>query len=130
MPTHRKPNLFSQQDNQSNNQPIRGSLALQISISTVASMRTIVLNIEKRDRDLARQIRRAMSSVALNLGEAEGNDAGNRRARLHTALGSARETRVGLQLASAWGYIEHEELEPIERTLDRICALTFGMLRR
>ena len=90
----------------------------------------MVTNIDKHDRDLSRQIRRAMSSVALNLGEAEGSDAGNRRARLHTALGSARETRVGLQLASAWGYVASEELAPIEQSLDRVCALTYGMLRR
>ena len=135
MPTHRKPNQFSTNNNQqpegslfTSNKP--GSLALQLSIQTVAAMRSMVSNIDKHDRDLARQIRRAMSSVALNLGEAEGSDAGNRRARLHTALGSARETRVGLQLASAWGYIAHEELAPIEQSLDRVCALTYGMLRR
>ena len=93
-------------------------------------MRTMMLNIDKHDRDLGRQIRRAMSSTALNLGEAEGSDPGNRRARLHTALGSARETRVGLQLACAWGYVAGEELAPIEQSLDRVCALTFGMLRR
>ena len=89
-------------------------------------MRTMVLNIDKHDRDLGRQIRRAMSSTALNLGEAEGSDPGNRRARLHTALGSARETRVGLQLACAWGYITSEELVPIDHALDRVCALTHG----
>ena len=134
MPAHRKPNPFSTNNNQTlegsfvSKKP--GSLALQLSIQTVAAMRSMVTHIDKHDRDLARQLRRAMSSVALNLGEAEGSDAGNRRARLHTALGSARETRVGLQLASAWGYIASDELAPIEASLDRVCALTYGMLRR
>ena len=130
MPTHRKPNQFSTEHNIQTEALKPGSLALQLSIQTVAAMRRMVINIDKHDRDLARQIRRAMSSVALNLGVAEGSDAGNRRARLHTALGSARETRVGLQLASAWGYIASEEFAPIEQSLDRVCALTYGMLRR
>jgi hypothetical protein len=68
-------------------------------LQTVTLMRPLVAVIEGHDKDLARQIRRAANSVALNLAEAAGSDRGNRKARLHTALGSARETRTGFQLA-------------------------------
>ena len=47
--------------------------------------------IERRDGDLARQLRRAAASVALNVAEGMGNTSGHKRQRYQTALGSARE---------------------------------------
>ncbi|MCS6799139.1 MAG: four helix bundle protein [Myxococcota bacterium] len=102
--------------------------ALDLLLDTITRMRTLVESIESVDRDLARQIRRAASSAALNLAEADGSDRGNRRARLHTALGSLREARVGLRVAVAWGYVE--EIAEAERALDRVTAMTWGLLRR
>ena len=40
------------------------------------------------------------------LAEGSGNRGGNRRLRYRTALGSARETRAGLDVAEAFAYIE------------------------
>ena len=48
--------------------------------------------IARQDGDLARQLRRAASSIALNVAEGSGVHGGNRRQRYATALGSARET--------------------------------------
>ena len=109
--------------------PLRLS-ALSVMIGTVASMRGVVEVIDGKDKDLARQIRRAASSVALNLAEADGSDRGNRRARLHNALGSAREARTGLQLAVAWGYVGNDEVVSVDAQLDRVAAMTFGLLRK
>ncbi|MDW8362918.1 MAG: four helix bundle protein, partial [Myxococcales bacterium] len=102
--------------------------ALELLLDTITRMRTLVESIESVDRDLARQIRRAASSAALNLAEADGSDRGNRRARLHTALGSLREARVGLRVAVAWGYVD--DVAEAERALDRVAAMTWGLLRR
>jgi four helix bundle protein len=85
--------------------------------------------IEGHDKDLARQIRRAANSVALNLAESQGSDRGNRKARLHTALGSARETLTGFRLAVAWGYVGGEQAVAVDAALDRVAAMTFGLLR-
>ncbi len=109
--------------------PLRLS-ALSLMIETVSRMRGVVLMIESHDKDLARQIRRAASSVALNLAEADGSDRGNRKARLHTALGSAREARTGLLLAVAWGYVSGDEVTNLDASLDRVAAMTWGLLRR
>jgi len=98
-------------------------------IQTVTLLRPVVVVIEGHDKDLARQIKRAASSVALNLAEADGSDRGNRRARLHTALGSARETRAGIQLALAWGYVEADAITTIDAHLDRVAAMTWGRLK-
>jgi four helix bundle protein len=62
-------------------------------------MRPVVRRIELRDRDLGRQLRRASCSIALNVAEGMYSRGGNRQARYHTALGSARETLACLEVA-------------------------------
>jgi four helix bundle protein len=68
-------------------------------------MRPMASAIDRRDPDLARQLRRASSSVALNLAEGSGSFGRVRTARYRTALGSARETMACLQVAEAYGYV-------------------------
>jgi len=59
--------------------------------------------VERRDGDLARQMRRAGASVVLNLGEGRYGRGGTRRARWCDAMGSANEVRCALLLADAVG---------------------------
>lgn len=61
--------------------------------------------IGRRDASLAKQLRAALSSAALNV--AEGSDQrGARRTNHHAiALGSARESFVATRTAEAWGYL-------------------------
>jgi four helix bundle protein len=100
---------------------------INLMLSVVRRLAPLVRVIEGHDKDLGRQIRKAASSVVLNLGEANGSDPGNRRARLFTALGSAKETRLGLQTAVAWGYIP--EQPELDRDLDRVAAMTFRLTK-
>ena len=69
-------------------------------------MRPLLATIERRDIDLARQLRRAASSVVLNIAEGSGSFGGVRTQRYRTALGSARETIACLRVAEAFGYID------------------------
>jgi four helix bundle protein len=75
-------------------------------LGAVRVMRGVIAAIEKRDPDLARQLRRAASSVVLNVAEGSGSFGSVRRARYRTALGSARETLACLRVAEAFGYVE------------------------
>jgi four helix bundle protein len=75
-------------------------------LEIIVAMRAMVAAIERRDADLARQLRRAASSVVLNIAEGSGSFGGVRTARYRTALGSARETMACLRTAEAWGYVE------------------------
>ena len=100
---------------------------LDLAIHIISRLRPVVELIRARDRDLADQVRRSASSIALNLAEANGSDAGNRRARLRTALGSTQETRAALRVAHAWGYLGATEVAPLEFDLDRVAAMTFRL---
>ena len=61
--------------------------------------------IKRRDADLARQMRRALCSVPLNVAEGSYSRGRNREARCHTALGSLRETLSCLEVAGVLGYL-------------------------
>jgi four helix bundle protein len=66
----------------------------------------MVTPIERRDPDLAPQLRRAAIVVVLNLAEGSGSFGRVRTVRYVTALGSARETLVCLRVAEGFGYVQ------------------------
>ncbi len=72
-------------------------------LEVVRELREAMATIERRDSDLARQMRRAAASVALNVAEAQGSRGRNAALRFSTALGSMRETKACLDVALAMG---------------------------
>ena len=61
--------------------------------------------IGRRDSSLEKQLRDALSSVALNTAEASDQRGARRGSHYSIALGSARESWSALLVAAAWGYI-------------------------
>ena len=104
-------------------------LALDLMLEAIEALRPALDAIEQRDRDLGNQLRRAASSVALNLGEAQGVSGGNRVLRRRTALGSLYESRTALRVARAFGYIDAETAAGPLAKLDRVGGLIYGLLR-
>src|SRR5262245_21999702 len=96
-----------------------------VSIDLILSLRDIVPAIKRHDRDLADQIQRAASSVALNLNEGQRRTAGNQRHHYEIAHGSANEVRAALDHAEAWGWIA--DTEASRKTLDRLLALLWRL---
>ena len=82
-----------------------GAVACVVVLEFIGSLRPLLAQIERRDRDLGRQLRRASSSVALNLAEGMYSQGAIRTARYHTALGSMRESLSCLEVARAFGYV-------------------------
>ena len=74
-------------------------------VRLIGEVAPLAEQIGRRDPALAKQLRDAMNSVALNT--AEGSDQRGARRTNHyaIALGSARESLVALRAAVAWGYI-------------------------
>jgi four helix bundle protein len=83
---------------------------LEFSLHVIRLVRPLVAIVSRRDRDLASQIRRAMSSVSLNIAEGFGTAAGNARLRFETARGSLYETRAALRVAVAWGLLSDAQV--------------------
>src|SRR5829696_5302908 len=100
-----------------------------VAIELVRGLRPLMERIGKHDSNLSDQLRRAATSVPLNLHEGAYSQGGNVRARFHNALGSAAEVRACLDVAEALGYVE--EVDPALRdTLDRVVATLHKLTRR
>ena len=100
-------------------------------LSVLRSLRPVIEGIERHDKELGRQLRRAACSVrvrpafadgrepsdtsrrcfatteasSLNLCEGSGSEGGTRRQRHLNALGSAREVSAALDSAEALGHV-------------------------
>ena len=95
-------------------------MSLQVhetALQLITELKPLLNTISRHDRNLANQLRRAATSIALNIAEAEYSDPGNKRPRLHSAAGSAGETRSALRVALAWEYLAEE---PTRRSFDRL----------
>ena len=96
-----------------------------VVLEMVGEAAEIAEQIERRDRDLARQMRRAAASVALNTAEGMANVGGHKRQRYQTALGSAREVMACVDVAKAMRYVG--DIDAV--TLDRINHVTATLVR-
>jgi four helix bundle protein len=97
-------------------------------LDVLRMLRPVIAQIEKHDRDLGNQLRRASSSVPLNMAEASGSSGGTRTVRYRTALGSARETGACLDVAVALGYLDGVD-STLARRLDEVRAVLAKVVR-
>ena len=103
---------------------------LEHAVQVVAVARPLVEAVARRDRDLASQLRRALSSVALNLAEGLGSEAGHARLRFQTARGSLYEAQAGLRVGVAWGYVSGESAADALESMHALGGRVFGLARR
>lgn len=100
-----------------------------VILDTIQMLRPYMMRIERHDRDLGRQMRRAASSVALNVAEGMYSRGRNRDARYHSALGSARETMACLEVAAAMGYLGQPDADVLAR-LNQVIGTLVRLVRR
>ncbi len=92
--------------------------------------RPLVEAVQRKDRDLSSQLRRAISSIALNLSEGFGAGAGNARLRFESALGSLNEAKTAVRVAVAWGYFCSQTAQPTLDELNVLGGRVAGLVRR
>ncbi|WP_394846472.1 four helix bundle protein [Pendulispora brunnea] len=100
---------------------------LELAVQAIEVLAPVVARIRRCDRDLGEQLRRALSSVALNIAEGNRSQGGHRIARFSTAAGSNGESRAALRVAVAWGYVQPRELEAADELLDRVAAMLYRL---
>ena len=103
--------------------------ALEVSLDVIRTLRAPLAAIRVCDPKLYDQIRRAVSSVALNIAEGQGRLGRDRRHFWRIAAGSANEVRTALRVAMAWGDLTPESVEPTLTLLDRVAAMLWRMTR-
>jgi four helix bundle protein len=101
--------------------------AFTVAIDLVAALRAPVERIRRYDRDLADQIRRAASSVALNVSEGNQRVGRDRTHLFRVAAGSAAEVHAALTVACGRGYIGDEAVAPARGLLDRELAILWRL---
>ena len=101
--------------------------AHEVSLDLVRSLRRPVAILQVRDRDLAQQIRRAASSIPLNLGEGRRRSGKDRLQHWRIAAGSAEEVRAALRVALAWGDVREGDAVQALDLVDRVLAMLWRM---
>jgi four helix bundle protein len=99
----------------------------RIALELVASVVKLSRRIQEHDPDLARQLKRAVVSVPLNMQEGLYSRGGNRVARFHDAMGSAKETMAGLDVSVAAEYLPPEAVVDDLERIDHIVATLWNM---
>ena len=108
--------------------------ALDAAYSLISALAPVVAAVGRHDRSLRDQLRRAGSSIPLNLAEGYGQAGGHEKQRFLTALGSAREVgailevAVILEVAKRWGYVSCADADEALQTLDAVAAMTYRLV--
>lgn len=100
-------------------------VALDVSFQLIEALAPIVPVIARQDRDLADQLRRAATSISLNLAEGSRSQKGNRQKHFCLAHGSASEVKAALCVARAWGWLDGDDRALA--VLDRLLALLWRL---
>ncbi len=95
----------------------------RLSIRLVKLVRQILGAVQRFDGNLASQLRRAATSVPLNLAEGLRRRGRDRAHLLTVAQGSAAEVQAILDVCIAMEALEAQQAVELEQTIDRVCAM-------
>jgi hypothetical protein len=101
----------------------------ELSLEFIAALVPLMPRIKQGDKNLDVTLRPPASSIGLNVAEAAFSDPGNKRARFHTAAGSAREAQHALRQAITWRHVRAGEAERALGLARRIVAILWKITR-
>jgi four helix bundle protein len=102
----------------------------EVSLDLIRMLRQAVVELGRRDPSLAGQLKRAASSVPLNLSEGRRRVGKDRLHCFRIAFGSAQEIKASLDAARAWGDIDEETVAQALELVDRVLAMLWRILHR
>ncbi len=104
--------------------------AFDLVLEAIRHLVRPLATISQHDPDLARQLRRAAASVALNLQEGRRRQGRDRLHLWRVAAGSAEEVVAALRVAEAFGYVAPDAIEPVLERCDRVLAISWALTHR
>ncbi len=104
----------------------RNFRVLRLALELVRLLRLLV---DRLDCDTARQLRRAGTSVVLNLAEGNGRCGRDRKRFFRISKGSLGEVEAALQVAVAWGQLREADIRDAAECADGVGAMLGGLLR-
>ena len=101
--------------------------AFDVALELVRSLQQPLSILDRRDPDLAKQVRRAAASVPLNVSEGARRTGKDRIHLWRVAAGSADEVAAGLRVAEAFGYMKDAASARSLALCDRVLAMLWRM---
>src|SRR5262245_7346014 len=102
-------------------------ICLEIALEVVRSLRPTLEVVRTRDARLHDEMRRAATSVCLNLAEGSRRKGQDRLHSWRIAAGSADELRTALWVAEAWGTIQASMVVRSHHLLDQVLAILWRL---
>ncbi|MFT3914566.1 MAG: four helix bundle protein [Anaeromyxobacteraceae bacterium] len=103
--------------------------AYDVALQLARAVRPVISLVARHDPSLADQLRRAVTSVPLNVAEGNRRIGKDRPHLFRVALGSAAEVQACLDVAEALGYLAREAVQPALAPADRVQRLLRGLTR-
>jgi four helix bundle protein len=101
--------------------------AFEFSLELIRSLDQALGILDRRDTDLARQLRRAAASVSLNLSEGNRRNGKDRIHLWRVAAGSADEVAASLRVAEAFGYLQGSAIAKSLALCDSLLAILWRL---
>ncbi len=101
--------------------------AHDVAMEAIKALQGLIVKIRASDAGLADQLKRAATSMVLNLGEGSRRQGRDRIQHFRIASGSAAESADALDVAVAWGYLEPDDAATPRGLLDRVLAMTWRL---
>jgi four helix bundle protein len=99
----------------------------EVAVDLINAIRPLITNIAMHDRDLADQLKRASSSIPLNINEGVYRVGRDRLHSFRIAAGSAGEVEAVIKVALAWGYLDVASCEQSLNLLTRVSAMLWSL---
>jgi len=103
--------------------------AQHLVLDLIRALRPLCTQIQRHSPDLADQLRRSVSSIALNLGEGVRRTGRDKKRAYRIAAAEAQEAKVTLEVALAWGWLDEPEVAAVRALTDRVGRVTYALAR-
>ena len=100
-----------------------------LALDLIRALRPLCEQIARQAADLTDQLRRAATSVALNLGEGVRRTGRDKKRAYRIAAAEAQEVRIALEAAVAWGWVDDVAVAAARALADRVARVTYALAR-